>query len=276
LYIAADGPRPDHPGEAEACARTRGVVDVIDWPCDVKRYYREENVGAGRGVSEAVSWFLADAGEGIILEDDCLPSPEFFDFAAALLERYRSDDRVMHINGSNFHRGRRWSPHGYYFSRYNHGWGWATWKRAWDQFSLKMNRLEDFLSGARQTRFWDLAKEEKYWTKVFRQARDGVVNAWDYQWNLTLWCRGGLSVTPEVNMITNIGFGEGATNTTDQDHGKAFMTTGSLGAWDHPPFLLRHRRADVANFLTMFWGTPWARFVGRARKLKALVLGTRR
>jgi hypothetical protein len=276
LYIAADGPRRDRPGEAEACALTRATVATVDWPCEVKRFFRDENVGIRRGVSEAVTWFLAEAGEGIILEDDCRPSPDFFPFAATLLERYRNDDRVMHINGSNFHRGKRWSTHGYYFSRYNHGWGWATWKRAWDQFDLELNHLEEFLIEAAPRKFWDIPREGKYWTKVLRQTRDGLVNTWDYQWNLALWSRGGLCVTPEANMITNIGFGEGATNTTDQDHGKGFMTTDSLGSWDHPPFLIRHRRADVANFLTMFWGTQWARFAGRVRKLKALTFGPRR
>lgn len=271
LFIAADGPRSDRIGEVEACQRTREAVASVDWPCEVQRLYRERNVGCRLGISEAITWFLAEAGEGIILEDDCLPSPEFFPFAAALLDKYRHDDRVMHINGSNFHQGRRWSDHGYYFSRYNHGWGWATWKRAWDHFSLDLSGLEAFLVDADRNRFWDSNKERRYWTKTLRQARDLVVDAWDYQWNYALWARDGLCLYPERNLISNIGFGEGATNTTETGDGKGFLATEALGQWSHPTFSIRNRPADRANFLKMFWGSPWERWTGRLKKLARML-----
>jgi hypothetical protein len=275
LYIAADGPRPQWVGEAEACEQARNAVEIVDWPCEVHRLYREENVGCRSGISEAISWFLGEVGEGVILEDDCLPTREFFEFSAKLLERYRHDERVMHINGSNFHAGKRWSSHGYYFSRYNHGWGWATWKRAWDQFNLDLSGLEEFLQVARRTGFWDSKKEGRYWGKTLRQARDLVVDAWDYQWNYAMWSRGGLCVYPEVNMISNIGFGVGATNTTEAGKGKGFLATGVQEDWTHPRFLVRHRPADQSNFMKMFWGNPLQRFLGRAKRVVTMLRTSR-
>lgn len=273
LFLAADGPRPDRPGEAQACEATRKVVDAVDWPCRVERLYRDKNVGCRIGISEAITWFLDQAGEGIILEDDCLPSPDFFRFAAEGLDRYRHDERVMHISGSSFRGGRRFSTDSYTFSRYNHGWGWATWKRAWDRMDLEMAGLERFLVAADQTRFWDSSKERRYWSKVFRGARDLKVDAWDYQWKYTLWKEGGLALYPEANLVTNLGFGAGATNTTNDGGGKGQRPWERLGEISHPAFILRHRPADRANFLAMYWGTPLERWRARTRKALRLLGG---
>ena len=267
LFIAADGPRPDRPGEAQACAATRQIVEKVDWPCRVETKFRDRNVGCRTGISEAITWFLTEVGEGIILEDDCLPSHDFFTLAAELLEKYRSDQRVMHIGGSSFRHGHRFTDASYTFSRYNHGWGWATWQRAWTKMDLSMKGLEEFLVEARKTGFWDSRRERIYWSKVFRGARDLKVDAWDYQWKYSLWKEGGLAVYPEANLVTNLGFGEGATNTTQSDKEKGQRPWDALGPLVHPPFVLRHRRADQANFNAMYWGTPWARLVSRVRKL---------
>jgi len=275
LFLAADGPRSHRPGEAEACAEARKVVAGVDWPCEVRTWFREENVGAGRNVSEAVTWFLDQCGEGCILEDDCLPHPDFFRFVSEGLQRYRTDERVMHISGSSFREGHRFTEDSYVFSRYNHGWGWATWKRAWDKRDLEMNSLERFLVTADQTQFWDSSRERRYWTKVFRQAKNREMDAWDFQWKFTLWKEGGLCLYPEPNLVSNLGFGGGATNTFDDGAGKGNRPFGSLGSIRHPEFVVRHRPADQANFRKMYWGTPWERFLQRSRKVLRL-LGFRR
>lgn len=274
LYLAADGPRPDR-DDAPACEAARKVVEAVDWPCEVKRLYRDKNVGLRQAVPEAISWFLADAGEGIILEDDCVPSPEFFGFAERMLDRYRDDLRVMHINGSNFHQGRRWTTNQYYFSRYNHAWGWATWNRAWKHFDLEMAGLEGFLRTARDLRFWDSSREQTYWTKIFRWTKSRRVVTWDYQWNLAQWSQGGLCITPEANMITNIGFGDQATNTVVMNRPADLMYHGSLAEGPEPDLVIRHAPADRANFLKMFWGSPWVRFLARVHQARGL-LGHRR
>jgi hypothetical protein len=206
----------------------------------------------------------------VILEDDCLPSPDFFRFTATALDRFRTDERIMHISGSSFRRGRRYGPHTYTFSRYNHGWGWATWKRAWNLFDREMLGLERFLTTAANQGFWDSAKERRYWTRTFRQARDGRVDAWDYQWKYSLWKEGGLCLYPEKNLISNLGFGPHATNTFDGSGDKGSRPLEPLGEISHPEFLIRHRRADQDNFRKMYWGSLMERFQHRVRKLRSL------
>jgi hypothetical protein len=273
LYLAADGPRP-RPGEAEACAACRALVSSVDWPCEVKTLFRDTNAGIRRNVAEAVTWFLGEAGEGIILEDDCLPSPEFFRFAAEGLDRYRDDKRVSQICGTSF-VSRKGRTESYYFSRYGHGWGWATWKRAWDLLDLEMESLEAFLEEADQTEFWDSCRERKYWRTMFRRTRDLPIDTWDYQWVLSQWKAGALSVYPNRNLVTNLGFHELASNTVDSGSPKGGKPLEPLGGIVHPTMVLRDTRSDRKTFLTYYWGHPWDRWKSRVRTLLKLLGGWR-
>lgn len=126
LYIAADGPRKHREGENEKVSSVRQIVTYVDWPCDVKTLFRDENLGCKSAVSGAITWFFNHEEEGIILEDDCLPHPDFFPFCESLLKRYANDERIWVITGNNFQNGIQRGEASYYFSRYNHVWGWAS------------------------------------------------------------------------------------------------------------------------------------------------------
>src|SRR3954453_1153033 len=134
LFLVADGPRPGNEEDAQGCEQARAVVERVDWPCDVVRDFADENLGLKKRIPRGLHRVFGEAPEAIILEDDCLPHPSFFRYCAELLERYRDDERVMMISGDNFQGGRRRTPDSYYFSRYVHSWGWATWRRAWQHF----------------------------------------------------------------------------------------------------------------------------------------------
>jgi len=271
LFLAADGPRRGKAGEDQACRATRETVANVDWPCEVKTFFREANAGIRKNVSEAISWFLDAAGEGIILEDDCLPSPDFFRFAADALERYRDDTRIMQISGSSFCSGRTSSPNSYFFSRYNHGWGWATWRRAWNLLDLELASLDAFLIEADRTGFWDSPQERKYWAWVLRKTRDLPIDTWDYQWKFTLWKEGGLALYPLANLVTNLGFGDGASNTTTQEGEKGNRPFEPLGELVHPRFVLRDKTADQRNFRKMYWGSFGERLFARMHKVLGLL-----
>src|SRR5262249_20722231 len=131
LYVAADGPRDGNADEAKRCAEVRRIATQVDWPCEVQTLFRERNLGCRQAVSSAITWFFEQEQEGIILEDDCLPSPSFFPYCAELLARFRNDERIMCITGCNFQQDMKGYPYSYYFSKYHHVWGWATWRRAW-------------------------------------------------------------------------------------------------------------------------------------------------
>ena len=132
LLVVADGPRSA--AEATLCARTRDVISEVDWDCTVLRSYSEKNLGCGIRVHTGIDWAFSQFEDLIVLEDDCIPDPSFFSFCEQLLEYYRDDERVMHISGNNFQPDQPSTSYGYYFSKYTHAWGWATWRRAWKHF----------------------------------------------------------------------------------------------------------------------------------------------
>src|SRR5215831_3805810 len=128
LLVIADGPRFNRPGEAEKCTATRAIIDRVNWECEVLKNYSDVNLGCGGRESSAMIWIFEQAEEAIILEDDTLPQPTFFRFCEELLEKYRDDERVMHISGDNWLFGQKRISDSYFFSHYCLSWGWASWR----------------------------------------------------------------------------------------------------------------------------------------------------
>ena len=229
LYVAADGPRSGRAGEADRCETVRRIVTAVDWPCELVTLLRTENLGCKMAVSSAITWFFKHEPEGIILEDDCLPDPSFFGYCDELLARYRDDDRVMCISGDNFISA-HWQPdHSYYFSRYAHIWGWATWARAWQHYSVDLNANSSERIEAVLARTFPVAKSVRnHWYGLLMEVAAGRIDTWDYQWLYAVWRRGGLSCMPSSNLISNVGFGPGATHTTSAEGKLAALPVASL------------------------------------------------
>ena len=214
LFIAADGPRPDRIGEDELCKETRELVlNMVDWDCEVKTLFRESNLGCKLAVSGAIDWFFEQVEQGIILEDDCLPSQSFFNFCETLLDKYSFDDRIMHIGGTCF------LPfsikESYHFTCFAHIWGWATWRRAWRKYDVKMNdwqflRISSFLETKLKNR-----RFVTYWRNAFDSVYNGSFDNWDFQWTYAIWKNNALAINASTNLITNIGFQENATHTVN-------------------------------------------------------------
>jgi hypothetical protein len=215
LYLAADGARATRPGEARLCEQARRVVATIDWPCDVKTLFRERNLGCKQAVSQAIDWFFDQEEEGIILEDDCVPDQSFFRFCDELLEHYRHNDRVALISGDNFQFGRRYGDSSYYFSRYVHIWGWASWRRTWRYYDRNASAWPEFgkRRGLEQV-LGSRRREIRYWRRVFDAVHAGKIDTWDYQLNLAVWSRNMITILPQLNLVENIGFAPDATRTT--------------------------------------------------------------
>ena len=270
LYVAADGPRADHPGEASSCNLARRALTLIDWPCQVKTLFRPQNLGVRRAVSQAIDWFFENEEQGIILEEDCLPHPDFFPFCAALLEKYRNDPRIMQISGTNFQPQARAAGKSYFFSRYNHVWGWATWRRAWALYRPRMEGLREFLEEARTSGFWENRREEKYWTKIFFRAWSNRVDSWAYRWSFSMWAEGGLCIYPESNLVANLGFRSDGTNTKGLDKRKANRPLTPLKALVHPVTVIPCRRADLWTFEHLYWGDSVPRFIHHLERLGEL------
>lgn len=230
LWVAADGPRASVATDAERCRRTRAVVDAVDWPCEVRRLDHDHNLGLQAAMVAAVTWFVGEAGEGIVLEDDCVPHPDFFGLCAEVLDRYRHDDRVMAVTAVNLDDSVDCGDASYLFASLGQVRGWATWRRAWDGFDPVLGRwpeVRDRLVGGDPLSRVMAAK--------FDDAHAGTHRTWSRAWHHHVMASGGLAVVPATNLMHNIGFGPDATHTTSVDHPLADLPTTAL-SWPlrHP------------------------------------------
>lgn len=284
LYVAADGPRPDHPTDAARCAQVQAAVTqaAARHGCEIHTLFRATNLGCSVAVSEGISWFFTHEPEGIIVEDDCLPTPEFFPFCAELLARYRHESRVMHIGGNQFGptAGAVLGPNApsYYFSQQVHTWGWATWRRAWQHYDLHLRALPALAAhGGLRNRF-SSQLEAHYFLRKFWELYRGPrpFTTWDYQWHFARAAQAGLAIVPGVNLVTNIGFGhEEATHTQDAADPHAALPTGRL-AWPlhHPRQILNDQPRDQQRFRAFLAGRLRAKLRNLLRPALADPLST--
>lgn len=223
LFVHADGPRPDRPGEEQRCRLAREATERIDWECDVHRLYRDHNLGCGPGVSSAITWFFDHVEEGVILEDDCAPLPGFFSFCETMLRAHRDTPGIMHVAGMGFSWKELPAGSAAFLSPLPFIWGWATWRRAWNRYRFQMppaGEVETVL-----LRECPDPRLRDYWRAKFDATRAGEIRTWDYQWVFTLWAHGGSAVTPTRSLIENIGFGADSTHTVEAAVGYAAPST---------------------------------------------------
>lgn len=240
LFFAVDAPRLENSIDENGCRAVKQLIEQIDWPCEIKTFFPETNLGPRLAVSGAISWFFSQVEAGIILEHDCLPADSFFDFCAELLDKYQDDARIMHISGNFFQR----QPVGqssYYFSHIPHIWGWATWRRAWQYYDLRLAGLLEFKQSGLIKKIFNKKIQQRCWLEIFDQYYNGAGDSWDWQWSFALMSRDGLAVNPNVNLVTNIGFNENAVHTKNKN---SFLANLPLNRMAFP---LVHPQSIVAS-----------------------------
>lgn len=243
LYIAADGPRSERAGEAALCEQTRNKINV-DWDCEVFTLYRDENLGCKMAMSGAVKWFFQNEEEGIILEDDCLPDDGFFRFCDTLLEKYRHDTRVAHIAGTNLGMTKKYGNATYYFSRYTMIWGWASWRRVWENYDENLLLLDGFIE---QDLFKYIYKKKAitdHLIKTLNVVKSNAIVTWDFQYIFMNFWNNSLCIVPNQNLISNIGFDTRATHTFDTRSKFANLPIDPLGEITHPKYFVPIIDAD--------------------------------
>lgn len=245
LYIAADGPRADRPDEAEKCVATRKIVENIDWPCEVHKLFQEKNLGCGLGVSTAISWFFEHEEEGIIIEDDILAHPDFFDFCDEMLEKYRNDEKIQLITGRNPFFSNIEHDTSYYMSSNFHIWGWASWRRVWNTYQFDTAQLskEDFMNKLA------LRLPEKchsYYSDIFDMMAEHKCDTWDYQLFFNQILNDRFSIVPYVNITENIGIGSAdAAHTVAENHQISSHKAYSPYPLVHPVQFTEDKNADL-------------------------------
>lgn len=253
IYIAADGPRDYIETDKHNCKLVREIVSQISWDCEVKYLYREKNLGCSTAIVQAIDWFFSFEESGVILEDDCLPELTFFDYCENLLDYYRDNNRIMHISGTNL--GQQFGTESYYFSKYGQIWGWATWKRSWLLFEKSLNKTDRINFASK--------KEKKFWTKNFNDI------IWDVQWAVySIWLNNGISVLPNVNLVTNIGFDTEGTNYKDERSINSKIQTQQIQfPLTHPKEISINKEQDAKIFDTHYFQSISKRIYNRITSL---------
>ena len=234
LFIAADGPR--NYKENELCKATRDVVQKIDWDCELKTLFRNENLGCAKNVSSAIKWFFDHVEKGIILEDDCYPDLSFFSFCEELLNYYDNNDRIMAISGFNAQLGIKRTKHSYFFAEIPLVWGWATWRKAWQHFQYNVPYIDNEV-------FSNLAK--KPWQKVILDTFENKIDSWAYRWIYSFFKNKYICVYPTVSLVRNIGINYNATHTTGQRWWYKFIKYGQIIKMSHPNKIKNNYKADM-------------------------------
>ena len=247
FFIAADGPRNNSPDDLLLCEQTRKIVDEIDWDCEVKTLFRKKNLGLRNAISGAITWFFEHVEEGIILEDDCIPSLSFFSFATGMLNKYKYDQRIFSVSGTNYHNITNETFGSYYFSKYPISGGWATWQRSWkmyDEFkewdNIKNSNIINLL-------FPDKVEKE-FWTVIFDKVNQKKIDSWAYIWNYTCFVNSGLNIIPIKNLIKNIGYGDTATHTKIKTSPIFKLSVFELNEITHPCTIIQNLYLDKELF----------------------------
>lgn len=252
LLIIADGPRLLEPEDASLVEEARAIIEKVDWPCRVLKNFSDVNLGNFDRLNSGIDWAFEQVSEAIILEDDCLPHASFFLYCQELLERYRNDERVFSIRGTELSTQQALTPYSYYFSKHFNPWGWATWKRAWKLHDPEMKWYEEIADISEFDSVWtDLPGESSYFSQIVESQFRGLgPKHWDYRVQFTVWSQSRLVIAPQVNLVKNIGFGPAATNLKHEKDSRSNLRTQAIGPLIHPPVVVRNLTADTYKFRT--------------------------
>lgn len=248
LFVVSDGARNEE--EKKLVEKTRKIINQIDWDCEVHKNYSDKNLGCKIRVSSGIDWFFKNVEQGIILEDDCLPSESFFKFCEELLERYANNEKIMHISGNFFqqqNKNFRFS-NSYYFSILPHMWGWATWRRAWKHYDVNIKSWPEVQKGGGLAQVFDNQGVYDHWSYVWDRYHKKIKNSWDGQWAFSCIANNGVCINPIINMVSNIGFGSNATHTKESTWVANLPTQEMVFPLVHPTEIIVNHQADAFTF----------------------------
>lgn len=267
IFIWCDGPRKGRLDDEVAIDEIRRLLhEAIDWECDVKCNFQDDNLGCEKSVSSGITWFFSHVECGIILEDDCLPSDSFFSYCASLLEKYRLDTRVWTISGFTPGTKKRGGADSYLFTKYFQSWGWATWKDRWAYYHFHDLYWKRLASNANWLDLFECKKEARHWESLYKRLyTQNKPDSWAFRWLLVCICNNGLSILPRINLVENIGFGSAGTHT--KGWSELQRRAGNMKELHHPPMIYCCRPNDKELFTRIYDSSIRARV---ARKLRVL------
>jgi hypothetical protein len=259
IYISLDGSKKKSNDKVD-CELVKQEVKKINWDCSIKKKYNIKNLGCRDSVRKAISWFFKFNKFGIILEDDCIPNKSFFYYCQQINKSYANNEKIYAISGSNFYNKK--TKYDYFYSKYNHCWGWATWKRAWKYYDNNLTSLNKFTRSYQWKLLHENKTERRFWEKIFNRVKEKKIDSWAYVWTYSVWKKNALTIIPKKNLIKNIGFDISATNSikNEKKHLKAYSTVFNK-TLKRPPILTPWKSNDIYVFNNHFCGKyslwPW-------------------
>lgn len=212
IFISSDGPT-NNPLDIKKNNDVKTILKEINWTQNIQFNYLEKNYGCKESVSKAINWFFNNVKMGIILEDDCIPNKDFFSFTERMLKKYRNNKNIYAVSGNNFLKNKIKINETYYFSKYIHCWGWATWSRAWKDYNKDLIGWNNFKNSRSWKNRFNIKYEKRYWEKIFNLCYKKKIDSWAYPWLYSMWNKNGLCILPQVNLVKNIGFSINASHT---------------------------------------------------------------
>ena len=254
VYIFADGPRSNNNDDLKLCKKTRTIVSEINWQCKIKSFFLNKNSGVDLGVYSAINWFFKHEEFGIILEDDCIPTKDFFKFVRLIKKKYSKKNNIGIISGNNFIKTK--NKYSYFFSKWPHTWGWATWKKNWDKFDYEINFWKKFKTDDK----WKKLNQDFCAYKTFNHIYDFSLNkkkknlvTWDYRWMLYLWYNNFINIIPKYNLVKNIGFDDDATHTFVNNKKLELDTKVLKFPLKHPKIIRKNFTLDQKIFYNVYY-----------------------
>lgn len=245
LYVAADGANKAIKMDYNQCLKTRSVI-MPEWKCDAQYLFHENHLGKSKNIYQAISWMFEHEEEGIILFDDTLPNIDFFHYCEQLLEKYRDVPEIMHIGANYLERKKKYLKNSYHFTAYAFIWGFATWRRTWKKFDLEIGdnfeKVHEVIDKYVKNPF-----EKMYCHHIYNVLRKYKLDYWEYQYNYHIWEQNGLCVSPNVNLVTNVGF-----KRRKRRIRKLIKGTAPILPLEHPEKIERNRKADAYTFKKVY------------------------
>ena len=245
LYVAADGANKNIPIDYQMCLKTRAVI-MPEWKCEIKFLFHDEHLGKSKNIHQAVSWMFEEEEEGIILFDDTLPNLDFFHYCEQLLEKYRNVPEIMHIGANYLERKKKYLKNSYHYTAYSFIWGFATWKRAWQGFELEIKSDPEKVFKVID-QYVKNPFEKMFCHRIYHALKKHNLDYWEYQYNYHIWTHYGLCISPNVNLVTNVGFKKRKRRIR-----KLMKKTSPILPLQHPEKIERNLRADAYTFKKVY------------------------
>lgn len=245
LYVAADGANKNIPIDYQMCLKTRAVI-MPEWKCEIKFLFHDEHLGKSKNIHQAVSWMFEEEEEGIILFDDTLPNLDFFHYCEQLLEKYRDTPEIMHIGANYLERKKKYLKNSYHYTAYSFIWGFATWKRAWQGFELEIKSDPEKVFKVID-QYVKNPFEKMFCHRIYHALKKHNLDYWEYQYNYHIWTHYGLCISPNVNLVTNVGFKKRKRRIR-----KLMKKTSPILPLQHPEKIERNLRADAYTFKKVY------------------------